>query len=550
MLSVQKIIKSYGLQTLLNEISFNLNRGDRTGLVGPNGCGKTTLMRILAGDENADHGAVTETVPDLRIGYLAQGHDPASGDTIRDILGPAAVPTRELEAELADLAALLAAEPENIDIQERYDGVLQRVSLNTTPPEKILEPLGLAKYPPDTPVSQMSGGQKTRLYLARVLLQEPHLLLLDEPTNHLDIEMLEWLESWIVNFQGATLIVSHDRAFLDNVTTRILELDPLRGSLKEYAGNYSDYLCQKRIERQKLEQAYTDQQAEIRRMKQDITRVRAQAESTERKASSIRIGGPDYKIKGFKSYKQGIAKKVAKKARSREKKLERYIASDQHVERPREVWQMKLAFAVDAVQSKDIWTAENLSIGYPGSPPLLSSLNLYIGGGEHIALTGRNGSGKTTLLRTIAGTLPPQAGSCRLGPSIRPGYMAQEQEFLEPDLSSLESIQRISGVNQTEARRFLHLFLFSGDDPLRPVSELSYGERARLQLGLLVARGCNFLILDEPINHLDIASRTQFEQALAGFNGTVLAVVHDRYFIEKFATQRWTLVQGKIETTK
>lgn len=554
MLTAHHISKTYGIQPILQDISFSISAGERTGLVGPNGCGKTTLLRILVGEEKPDEGTVAYTRPGLRIGYLAQGMEFDLNQTLCAALRLPA-PFREttvsdddLESEVASLAASLAKDPENTQLQQRYDKAVTQLSSFNVQPKSVLGPLGLGDFDLDTPIAHLSGGQKTRLMLARILLEEPHLLLLDEPTNHLDIAMLEWLESWLKRFRGATLIVSHDRAFLDNTVTSILELDPATQSIKSYPGNYSDYAEHKRIELEKRQQAYADQQAEIRRMKQDITRLKEQAASTERKASSIRIGGPEYKIKGFKSYQQGIAKKVAKKAKSREKKLERFLESDERVEKPRTSWMMKLDFGENINQSRDVLTTENLSIGYPGHGPLLENLNLYIRTGQRIALTGENGSGKTTLLRTITGALAPLAGSLRLGQTVRLGYMTQEQEALDASLPALESIQRMTSLNETEARRFLHLFLFSGDDPLRPCRDLSYGERARLQLALLVAQGCTFLMLDEPINHLDIPSRTRFEQALAQFNGSILAVVHDRYFIKAFATDVWTIDHGKIKT--
>jgi ATP-binding cassette subfamily F protein 3 len=242
------------------------------------------------------------------------------------------------------------------------------------------------------------------------------------------------------------------------------------------------------------------------------------------------------------------AKKVAKKALARQKKLDRFLESEERIEKPKPGWQLKLDFTAPEHQSRDAFVAEGLSIGYPGHPPLLEGINLQLLAGGRVALTGPNGCGKTTLLRTIAGQLEPIAGSFRLGASVRLGYMTQEQEHLDPGQNALETIQGAGVFNQTEARHFLHFFLFSGDDPLRPIRSLSYGERARLELALLVAQGCTLLLLDEPINHLDIPSRERFEQSLQRFTGTVLAVVHDRYFIEHFATGVWRVDQGRIKT--
>lgn len=544
MLSAHQINKTYGIQPVLQDITFSINAGERLGLVGANGCGKTTLLRILTGLEQPDSGVVTRTQPSLRLGYLPQGFELDPSLTIAEACSTRA--SIEIEGELIELSTALAANPNNTGLQQSFDAVLQALEHATVQPVNVLASLGLAGLPPGQRLAELSGGQKTRLMLARLLLSEPNLLLLDEPTNHLDIQMLEWLESWLQRFHGAALIVSHDRVFLDNTVSSILELDQTSHSLKQYAGNYSVYLEQKDAERQHQLQTWLDQQAHIRHMQADIQRTKQQAAFTERQASSIRIGGSDFKIKGYKSYQQGIAKKVAAKAKSREKKLNRFMESDELVERPRSDWQMKLAFEAPHHISRSVLTSTDLSIGYPGQPALLTGLRLQVSGGQRVALTGPNGCGKTTLLRTIAGKLEPLVGSVRLGISVKLGYMAQEQELLDPRLSPLEIIQQAGESNPTRARTFLHAFLFSGDTPLRPCGEMSYGERSRLELARLIASGCTFLLLDEPINHLDISSRTHFEQALKNYGGTVLAVVHDRFFIQQFATQVWVVVDGRI----
>jgi ATP-binding cassette subfamily F protein 3 len=546
MLTAHHISKSYGIHLILQDISFNISTGDRIGLIGPNGCGKTTLLRILAGQVTPDQGTIAHTRPGLQVGYLAQGLELEPQQTLIEAIHRAQGNIQILDVELTRLAIQLTQEPNREDLQTAYDETLrdiERVTQNTQS-GKILDAFGLSDIPNEQPIDSLSGGQKTRLGLALVLLSKPQLLLLDEPTNHLDIPMLEWLEGWLNNFRGAALVVSHDRAFLDNTVTSILELDSLTHKLKQYTGNYSLYVDQKEAEREKQQQLYLDQKAEIKRMQQDIARVKAQAEHTERQASSIRIGGPDFKIKGYKSYQQGIAKKVAKKAKAREKKLSRYLESDERIEKPRQARQLKLDFGMQTHLGQDVLHLEQVSLGYPGQPVLLEDINLYLRAGQRVVLTGPNGCGKTTLLKAISGQLLPLTGSVHLGESVRLGYMTQEQDMIDTNLSALETILHVTAFNETEARSFLHYFLFSRDDPLRPASDLSFGERSRLELALLVAQGRNFLILDEPINHLDIPSRSRFEQALVQFDGTVLAVVHDRYFIECFANEVW-LVEGR-----
>ncbi len=532
MLSIHNLHKNYGIQPILQNINFNIAAGERIGLIGPNGSGKTTLMRILAGLEKPDSGIVASTRPGLRIGYLAQGIDLPPEQTLHAALETGASAQTDPAAEIESLAAALSQNPDDSELQEKYDSALTQLSAVSVQPSAVLGSLGLAHLSPDTPVSHLSGGQKTRLMLARVLLEEPQLLLLDEPTNHLDIEMLEWLEGWLNRFQGAALIVSHDRAFLDNTVTSIIDLNPESHTIRAYKGNYSEYLDQFLREQDKQRAAYQDQVVEVKRMRQDINRTKQQSLRVEMTTTP---GTPGVRR---------IAKKVAKKALSREKKLDRYLESDERIEKPKASWQLKLEFEAGENASKNVLLTDNLSIGY--EKPLLSGLNLQIRAGQRIALTGANGTGKTTFIRTIAGKLAPLAGEIKLGANIKLGYMTQEQELLDPNFSALQTIQSVAPFNETEARNFLHYFLFEDDDPLRPTRELSYGERARLQLGLLVAQGCNFLLLDEPINHLDIPSRARFEEALSGFKGTILAVVHDRYFIERFASDVWIAKDGKI----
>lgn len=538
MFTVNRITKSYNLSPVLKDITFSIGPTERVGLIGPNGSGKSTLLGILVGQEAADSGQVMLTPSSLRLGYLAQGLDIDPLLTLGEVLHQESGDPRLLENELSELAVMLAGEPDRVDLHQRYDDLLVRLeNLDEERSRSIVGHLGLDTLDPLTPVGRLSGGQKTRLALAMVLLCDPDILLLDEPTNHLDIAMLEWLEEWLSSYPGGALIVSHDRTFLDNTVTRILDLNPVHHTIRDYRGNYSDYLFQFAREQERHLSAWKDQEYEIARIRGDIAQTREQARHVEITTKPNQPGV------------RRVAKKVARKAASREKKLARFLESDERVEKPERVWQMKLEFnpAAQTHIGRDVMKLHDLAVGYSGRQ-LLSNLDLTIRAGERVVLTGPNGSGKTTLMRTIAGFLSPLAGRVHLGGSVRLGYMSQEQELLAPDSTALEMILNVGHMSETEARSFLHYFLFEGDDSVRPIGTLSFGERSRLTLATLVAEGCTFLLLDEPINHLDIQSRTLFEDALGNFPGTILAVVHDRYFIERFATTVWSVQDGGIKT--
>jgi ATP-binding cassette subfamily F protein 3 len=538
MLTSNQIRKSFGDNVILGGVSFNLNPGERAGLVGPNGCGKTTLLRILAGIDAPDSGSVQKPNA-LRIGYLPQGLVLPEGETAGAFLARAQGDLPVLTAEVERLAAALAESPEDKALPAAYDEALGRlaaVSNGTGSTAATLATLGLDRIPPDAEIATLSGGQKTRLALAGVLLTRPQLLLLDEPTNHLDLPMLEWLEQWLNAFRGGALVVSHDRTFLDRTVTRILELDARTHVLQQYEGSYSAYRAQKDEERAHQEQAYSDQQ-------QEIADLRSAAGHLRGIARFHKGGKADTKDGFAKGFFANRGAGTMRRAKQIERRIEKLLTKDR-VEKPGWEWGMKLEFD-PAAGGNDVLALEDLSVGY-GQTVILQKINLHLRRGERAVLIGANGSGKTTLLRTIAGALPPLTGRVRLGANIQLGFMTQEQETLDPAQSSLQIVQAEIAADETDARRFLHYFLFSGDDVFIPVGSLSYGERARLLLALLAARGCNFLLLDEPINHLDIPSRDRFEQALAAFKGTVLAVVHDRFFIERMATEVWGVENGSV----
>jgi ATP-binding cassette subfamily F protein 3 len=545
MLTAHALSKSYGIETIFQDVTFTLNAGERLGLVGPNGCGKTTLLRILAGEERADAGSYHFSPPGLRLGYLPQGLAPAPGETLGNFLDCMTGELLSAGARLEALSEDLAKAPHNASLQQDYDTALAQVQAAAQLQGQIgeaLEALGLGDIPLETPVESLSGGQKTRLALAGVLLSSPQVLLLDEPTNHLDIAMLEWLEGWLLDSpltrNAAILIVSHDRAFLDQTVTGILEMDPQTHTLRAYAGNYSDYLAQKLAERERHWQAYTDQQEEIVRLRGAAELVRGQA--VFRKGGKADTG--DKFARGFFANR---SRRTVARAKNIEHRLDRLL-NEERIEKPRQSWQMKLDLTGAPTSGRDVVMLEDLSVGYENNV-LLSDLNLQVRYGQRIALIGPNGAGKTTLLRAISGALPPLAGRVRLGSGVRIGYMAQEQETIGHGSDALTILRSLAPLNETDARAFLHQFLFSGDEVFTPVGKLSYGERARLALACLVASGCNLLLLDEPINHLDVPSRARFEQALATFEGTALAVVHDRYFIQGFARKIWEIDQGTVK---
>jgi len=535
MLSVNQISKSYGLMPVLKNISFSVHAKQRWGLVGINGSGKSTLLRILSGLETADSGVFSFTPADLRTGYHEQGFEFSTNETIQSFLDDKSDAFEKLTVELSELASLLMNNPGQVQFQSRYEKILSQLEIHGqqgNPIHSILSGLGLNQLDSDTPIGHLSGGQKTRLMLAGILLGNPQLLLLDEPTNHLDIDMLTWLEDWINHFRGGILIVSHDRMFLDKTVNGILELDEHTHQIKIYPGTYTDYIQQKSHEQEKQLQAFKDQQDEIQRLRSAASEMRSKAKY--HKGGKTDPENTDGFSIGFFANR---SKEVIQKAKNIEKRVEKLL-TEERIEKPARTWQMRVDFGNTITTGRDVLILKDLQIGYPGNI-LLDELNLVLKYGQRVAMIGPNGCGKTSLLKTIRGEIPTLGGEVRLGSQVKAGYMTQELNELDGKWNALECLMKYSNLNETEIRSFLSKFLFRGDEVFVPVMNMSYGQRARLSLACLVANGCNFLMLDEPINHLDIPSRTNFEQALTQFEGTVLAVVHDRYFIEGFASHIW-----------
>jgi ATP-binding cassette, subfamily F, member 3 len=541
MLQVSNISKRYGDVRILENVSFVVSAGDRVGLVGPNGCGKTTLLRIVTGREQPDRGGIALDPPDAVVGYLEQGLTYEDSETLDDVLRADQRKLAQAEDDVAHYAGTLAettgAEQERM--LEAYANALaeleQLAQTLTSEHEaaQVLAGLGLDHLPLSTPVAHLSGGQKTRLGLARLLIQRPRVLLLDEPTNHLDIDALEWLENWLATYRGAVMIVSHDRTFLDRTANWIFELSEETHKLTPYPGSYSDYLEAKQQEIKRQWEAYTAQQERIAQLTGEARRLSGYANSIEK-------GTIDFSVRK-------IAKGIAHRAVIQRRRIERELEENE-LERPKTMaWHMKLQFVDTPESGQDVLMFEDLAIGYDGEP-LVRDINQMLRHGERVALVGPNGMGKTTLLRTIMGKLPPVAGTLKIGANVQLGYYAQEQENLDPNSTPFSTVRQIAAMSDTDVRSFLHYFLFTSDNVFLPVQQLSYGERARLVLARLVAQGCNCLLLDEPINHLDIPSRASFEQAMTAFEGTVLAVVHDRYFIREFATRVWAIEDGELRS--
>ena len=505
--------KAFGDNDIFQAVDVSIPHGARIALVGPNGAGKTTLLRILAGLDEPSQGVVSRT-RDTRLGLLPQEAELSlSGEeTLWDEMLTVFAALLRQEENLQQLAEALAASSNDAAQLNAY-GQAQHdfeEAGGYDYPVRIRQVLGGLGFDEDDyprPISQLSGGQKTRALLARLLLEDPDLLILDEPTNHLDIQAIEWLERWLRNFKGALLIVSHDRYFMDSVVDHVWEL--MFGQLDEYSGNYSHYVQQREERHEFLLKEYERQQGVVAKEQDYITR--------------------------------NIAGQNTRQAQGRRKRLERFLR-DEAISRPRQQRTMRLHLATHRRSGDKVLMTKKLVIGYHDDKvPLFSVPNIDLLRGECAALIGPNGAGKSTFLKTVLGQLVPLEGESALGAGVEIGYFAQAHEGLDPERTILDEILSVKNLPIGEARSYLAGFLFTSDDVYKPVSALSGGERGRVALAKLALGGANLLLLDEPTNHLDIPSQEILEAVLADFEGTILLVSHDRYLIRDLATQIWAL---------
>ncbi len=507
-LSCHKINKSFGTDVILKDVSFHIEEHEKAAIVGINGAGKSTLLKIIVSEMEADSGEVT-IARGKTIGYLAQQNMLSGSRSIYDEVATVKKDLIDMEQSLREMESRMnkcsgEALEELMDqyqkTQTRYDregGYAWRSEI-----AGVLRGLGFADDEFSKPVNTLSGGQKTRVALGKLLLMAPDIMLLDEPINHLDLNSIEWLENYLLNYRGAVILVAHDRYFLNRIVTRVVEID--NGRSMSFSGNYSAYAEKKKQLRETQMKAWLNQQAEIRHQEEVIARL--------------------------KSFNR---EKSIKRAESREKMLEKMDI----LEKPSELRDdMRLTLKPRVESGTDVLSAEHISKSF--EYPLFTDLSIDIKRGERIALIGNNGTGKSTLLKILIGRLKADEGTVRLGTKVHIGYYDQEHQILHPEKTLFEELQdAYPSMDNTSIRNVLASFLFTGDDAFKLVSELSGGERGRLSLARLMLSESNFLILDEPTNHLDIVSKEILEDALCNYTGTVLCVSHDRYFINRTATR-------------
>lgn len=517
-LSCQNLCKAFGDKVILNDASFHIEEREKAALIGSNGAGKTTLLRIIMQELSADSGSVVIS-RDKNIGYLAQYQDIHGSRTIYEELLTTKQHILDMEKRLRTIEQDMKHAKGDVleNLMNTYTRLTHEFELENGYAYKseltgVLKGLGFAEEDFSREIETLSGGQKTRVALGKLLLSKPDILLLDEPTNHLDMESISWLETYLMNYPGAVFIVSHDRYFLDKVVTKIVEIEV--GQVRVYEGNYSAYAVKKAQLRDAQYKAFLNQQREIKHQEAVIAKLRS-----FNREKSIR------------------------RAESREKMLDKM----QRLEKPAEIHdQMRLALEPRYVSGNDVLRVEDLSKSFPGQT-LFTGISFEIKRGERVALIGNNGTGKTTLLKILNGLLPADTGKFTLGSKVQIGYYDQEHHVLHGEKTIFQEISdTYPTLTETEIRNMLAAFLFTGDEVFNQISALSGGERGRVSLAKLMLSEANFLILDEPTNHLDITSKEILEEALNSYTGTVLYVSHDRYFINQTATRIMDLTNQAI----
>lgn len=519
-LSCHDLSKAFHEELLFSHCSFHIEEHEKAAVIGSNGCGKTTLVRMILGLETPDTGVVT-FAKDKTVGYLAQHQDDMSLDnSIYEELLTTKAHIIKMEETLRDMEAKMhtvSDEEELKALMERYETLTHTFSLENGYAYKseiagVLTGLGFTEDEFDKSISALSGGQKTRVALGKILLSNPDIIFLDEPTNHLDMDSIRWLENYLLNYKGAVVLISHDRYFLNKIVTKIIEIDNRK--VTTFLGSYTDYSEKKQILRNSAMHAYLNQQREIKHQEEVIA-----------------------KLKSFNR------EKFVKRAESREKALAKVEVLEKPVE---DVKQMNFTLTPSRLSGNDVLTVENLEKTY-GSHTLFCGLHMDIKRGEHVAIIGRNGTGKTTILKIINDLVTPDCGMIKLGSNVEVGYYDQEHHVLHMDKTVFDEISDdYPSLTGTEIRNTLAAFLFTGDDVYKKIESLSGGERGRVSLAKLMLSTANFLILDEPTNHLDIASKEILEQALNRYEGTVLYVSHDRYFINQTAHRILDLENGTL----
>jgi ATP-binding cassette, subfamily F, member 3 len=525
-LIVQGLAKYWGVDLLFRDVSFLVNEGEKVALVGRNGAGKTTLLKILLHRMEYDEGRITFPAG-IRVGYLAQDPDITHGRTLLQEAESAFSHLAAWERELRALEARMGIAPDDATLQalmDEYAALTARFEAAGgydagSRTKAVLFGLGFGEADLEKPVEVLSGGQKVRLGLAKLLLEEPDLLLLDEPTNHLDLQATEWLEGYFRSMRSAAILVSHDRYFLDRVTTRTLEVEDGRATF--YHGNYSFYTADKERRLEAQVEAYEAQQEEVARLQAFYEKWRLtpsrkdQAMARKRKLEKLLSGErPEEGLRG-----RGKMAPLVEKPKLHHK-------------------QISVRFKVDHQTGEDVLRTENLAKEYDGRW-LFRAAALDLKKGSRVALVGPNGVGKTTFLKIINGMIPPSEGTYLWGVGVRRGYFSQDLDALDYTRTAYEEILSIPGFTKYDAHTLLGRFLFSGEDAYKPIAQCSGGERNRLILAKLMVSGANLLLLDEPTNHLDLESKQVLEEALAGFAGTLIFVSHDRYFVDQVATHIW-----------